>query len=117
MMLSLHQRFDPQREHGFRSELLAGVWRRQEFLTSSADLTTNSMGGRLWEAANRLRLVAQQIDNNLSNISGDQRPNVIKVLEPDAIAAIENFNAALDEIDGFIAKQQNLIDALRRASL
>jgi hypothetical protein len=116
-MLSLRQRFDPEREHGFRSELLARMWKRQEFLTSSADLTTNSMGGRLWEAANRLRLVAQQIDNSLSNISGDQRPSIIKILEPDAIAAIENFNAALDEIDGFITRQQNLIDLVRRASL
>ena len=86
------------------------MWRRQEFLSTSRDIDTNSMGGKLWESANRLRMIAQQIDSRISSVSADQRPGLLQASEADAAAAIDSFCAVTAEIDTFIARQQTVID-------
>lgn len=96
-----------------RAPRLVEMLRRQEFLASGQDLTTNSMGGELWESANRIRLVAQQIQYKLSATSADQHPSILQSSEDDAVAATDNFNIVTARIDSFIAKQQAVVDGLK----
>jgi hypothetical protein len=92
---------------------LVSMWKAQKFLTSSQDLATNSLGGQLWEAANRLRLLAQQIDSRLSTTSADVHPGILRESEKDAASAVETFIGLANGIDPYIAKQEAVIDSLK----
>jgi hypothetical protein len=92
---------------------LVAMWKAQKFLTSSRDLETNSLGGQLWESANRLRLLAQQIESRLSTTSADKHPGILRESEQDVTSAIESFIGLANGIDTYIVKQQTIIEALK----
>jgi hypothetical protein len=92
---------------------LVAMSKAQKFLTSSRDLDTESMGGKLWESANRLRLLAQQIDNRLSTATADQHPGILLQSEDDAASAVEDFATFEKLIDIYIARQDAVIDSLK----
>jgi hypothetical protein len=92
---------------------LVAMWKAQKFLTSSRDLDTSSLGGQLWESANRLRLMAQQIESRLSTTSADMHPGILRDSEQDATSAIETFIGLANGIDTYVTKQQAVIDVLK----
>jgi len=91
---------------------LVSMWKAQKFLTSSQDLATNSLGGQLWEAANRLRLLAQQIDNPIVHNKrrcSSRHPSGVR--ERRSLSGRDLWLA--NGIDPYIAKQEAVIHSLK----
>jgi len=113
-MLRLKERLlEKSNDTAPQARRLAEMSRRQEFLSTSQDINTQSMGGKLWESANRLRMLAQHIESRVSTTSAENRPGLFQLFEPDAAAAIEDFCAVTSEIDPFIVKQQMVVNDLK----
>ena len=100
-------------DHASRASRLAEMSRAQEFLSSSRDLDTTSMGGQLWESLNRLRMLGQRIDSAIASVSADHRPGLLQQFEGDAVSATDSFYALVQTIDPMIDNQMRLIRELK----
>jgi hypothetical protein len=96
-----------------RARRLAAMSRAQEFLTSSRDVETASLGGQIWESLNRLRLLGQQIESGTSSVSAERWPLVLERFDSDAASAMDSFYALVVSVDPIIEKQTRAVNDLR----
>ncbi len=94
------------------AQRLAEMAKNQEFLTSSRDVDTLSMGDQPWQSLNRLRMLAQRIDAELQNSSADQHAGILDRYEVSAVDATNNFYALIRTIDPIIDKQSATVNEL-----
>ena len=96
---------------------LAEMARIKEFPFTSRDFDTATLGGQLWDSVNRLRMMAEQIGNQLSGASTEpHRRQVLDENEQNASAVISAFYATIPTIEPAIAKQKAAVDEFRARS-
>lgn len=93
--------------------------KRAVYPTSSGQLDTATMGTKLWEAVNRVRMVAHNIENEKSGLSGEFVKTVLIKRDVTAKEAIDALAELVARIPAYTEKQRELMatadDELTRA--
>jgi hypothetical protein len=108
--------------HPYATRFLA-LRNGQVFPTSPGDWTSSVTGDRIWNLVNRMRLIAQNLKDDIDrDRPGMGYNNIMTQANIEAQQAVEEFNSALEAVrtmlvqqQGWLADENRRLEELRRA--
>lgn len=85
------------------------------FPTTSVDLSGPGIGMEIWEAINRLRMIAQSIYSGVINGAGELRSPYMQRNEARASEAVDVFTAVVQTLDAQIERQKAAVESAEKA--